>query len=142
MMKFVRIVGIAAAVLVAGCATDKSATTADLSGQWLLTMPSGFQHKVRITSEGNNLYRVSKAGVIINGTYERRGNRLVMVQPTDSTLTDWIWKIDNGNQLTLVKEPDVTKTGGHYRKSTLKRGVPVVTPPVVPSTGTQNEVTP
>jgi hypothetical protein len=143
MMKFVSAVGmIAATLFVAGCATDKSATTANLAGTWQLTTPSGFQHKVHIIRTGDQRYRISKAGVIINGLYEQRGNRLFMVTPADSQLTDWVWKINNGNQLTLVKEPDVRITGVHYRASTLQRGIPVVAPPVIPSTGTQIEVNP
>jgi hypothetical protein len=158
MMKFARparigasLLGMLAATLfVTGCATDKSVATANLAGTWQLTMPSGFQHKVHVASEGDQRYRISKAGVIVNGIYERRGNRLVMVEPADSPMKDWIWKIDNENHLTLVKEPDVRITGGHYRKSILQRGVPVsapksvplAVPSSVPSTDTPTEVKP
>jgi len=122
MKKFLSVVGILAfALLVAGCKTSQSSSNTDLAGTWSLTMPSGFKHKVHITRETADRYRFSKAGVIINGIYERRGNRLVMITPSDSQLTDWIWRIDDGNHLTLVKEPDVHKTGGGYRASTLQR---------------------
>jgi len=115
-------IGLMVALALTGCSTSKSAKTADLTGAWRLALPNGFQHIVRITSEGGQRYRIWKGGTIINGSYERRGNRLVMVTPADSHLTEFVWKIDDANHLTLIKEPPVAKTGQRYRSATLKRG--------------------
>ena len=122
MKNFVGVVGILAlALLVGGCASQKSTSNVDLSGTWRLTMPSGFQHTAHISRQSADRYLMTKAGVIINGVYERRGNRLVMIQPADTELTSWVWRIDNGDHLTLVREPDVRRTRGGYQDSTLQR---------------------
>jgi hypothetical protein len=114
-------IGLIVALAFTGCSTPKSATSADLTGKWLLAMPNGQQLYVRIISEGGQRYRIWKGGTVINGSYERRGNRLVMLTPADARMKEFVWKIDDANHLTLIKEPPVAKTGQRYRKATLKR---------------------
>jgi hypothetical protein len=124
MRKFVGIVGLmAVALFAAGCSTSQSAasTSADLTGLWQLTLPNGAQQMVRVTSEGGQKYRLWKGGTVFNGVYERRGSQLVMLTPADPRLTEFVWRIDAGNHLTLVKEPSASKTGQRYRKATLRK---------------------
>ena len=107
-----------------GCATTKNAgtTTANLHGAWQLTLPTGTPHTVRLISAGGQLYQLQSTTVDFNGTYEHRGNRLVMVKPLNPRLTKFAWKIDSANHLILIKEPSVSLTGAHYRNATLQRG--------------------
>ena len=122
MKKFVGVVGLVVATLLdAGCSTSKSAavTSADLTGLWQLTMPDNSQQMFRITGEGDQRFRISKRNSAFNGTYERQGNRLVMVAPDDPLMTEFVWKIDAANHLTLIKEPPASKTGHRYRTATL-----------------------
>jgi len=122
MKKFVGIMGlVAAALFAAGCSTSKSATitSSQLTGIWQLTMPDRSQQMVRIVSEGGQRFRIWKGNTLINGVYERRGDRLVMVTPADPRSTEFVWRIDDAYHLTLVKEPPTAKTGRRYRKATL-----------------------
>jgi hypothetical protein len=122
MKKFVGILGLVATALFAGgCSTSKSAgvTSAQLTGIWQLTMPDRSQQMVRIVSEGGQRFRIWKGNTLINGVYERRGDRLVMVTPADPRSTEFVWRIEDAYHLTLIKEPSVAKTGQHYRKATL-----------------------
>ena len=116
-------IGLVVALAIAGCSTSKNSppASADLTGSWQLTMPNGNQVIVKIIGEGHEHFRILKGGTAVNGSYERRGKKLVMVAPDGPGLTEFVWKIDNGNHLTLVKEPDVSKTHAHYRAATLQR---------------------
>jgi hypothetical protein len=122
MKKFVGIAGlVATALFIHGCSTSNSAakTSADLTGLWQVTLPNGYQQMMRVTSEGGQKYRLWKSNMVFNGVYERRGDKLVMITPADPRLTEFVWQIDAGNHLTLIKEPAVAKTGQRYRKATL-----------------------
>ena len=122
MKTFAGIMGVVAvALFAAGCSTSKSAaiTSSQLTGIWQLTMPDRSQQMVRIVSEGGQRFRIWKGNTLINGVYERRGDRLVMVTPADPKCTEFVWRIDDANHLTLIKEPPAAKTGRPYRKATL-----------------------
>jgi hypothetical protein len=112
---------VAATLFAAGCSTSKSSTvtSAELTGIWQLTMPDRSQQMVRIMSEGGQRFRIWKGNSLVNGVYERRGNQLVMLTPADPRLTEFVWRIDDAQHLTLIKEPPVSKTGRRCRTATL-----------------------
>ena len=45
-----------------------------------------------------------------------------MVEPRDRRLTEFVWKLQADGRLTLVAEPDASKTGSSYLGATLVRG--------------------
>lgn len=116
-------IGLMVALALAGCSTSRSSAnpSANLTGLWQLTMPDHSQLMFRITSVGGERFRIWKSDSALNGTYERRGNRLVMVLPADQRMTEFVWRIDDDRQLTLIKEPATSQTSRRYRNATLKK---------------------
>lgn len=54
-----------------------------------------------------------EGGGVLSGAYERRGDRLVVVEPSDERMRGLIWEWD-GEQLKLVSEPPDRPTGASY----------------------------
>ena len=42
-----------------------------------------------------------------------------MTVPTDPRLTEYVWKVENANKLTLIEAPSVSKIGSDYRGAVL-----------------------
>lgn len=93
--------------------------TVDLSGHWEVTLPAGFENVMTIEALGDNTYRVQP--LVFAGDYELRQNRLVMVRPVDSRLTEFVWELQADGSLVLVEEPPAGETGAIYRGTRLRR---------------------
>lgn len=93
-----------------------------ISGQWLLTMPKGFEYEVRLRKiDGADKYRLECGATMLRGEYELSGRRLSMLKPDDERLTGLVWEIKNKNVLVLVEHPEKSQFGSDYRNATLSR---------------------
>lgn len=97
-----------------------AAKKADLAGRWLMTLPAGAKYQVVVQPAAGKQFRVEKA-VRFSGVYEVRGERLVLVTATNARDTGFEWEIRGPDELTLVAQPPVEKTGSDYLGATLKR---------------------
>jgi RNA polymerase sigma factor (sigma-70 family) len=90
-----------------------------LTGNCIMVLPAGFRYEVNVRRLAPNRYKLEKA-VRFSGVYERRGNRLVMVEGASRNEGGFEWEIgDDG--LILVKQRPVEKLGSNYLGATLKR---------------------
>jgi hypothetical protein len=105
------------ALLFVGCRKSEP----DLSGTWQLALSARHQYMITISKEGKDRYQLAKPGLNFDGLYELRGDRLVMIKPRDPRLTGFVWQLDDSNDMTLVGEPPIGKTGASYLTATLKR---------------------
>ena len=92
----------------------------DLEGEWEITLPAGFRYESLIERLDDNRYDIPSIAVL-SGIYERRGDSLFVVEPNDSRLTEFVWKIEDLNTLTLVTSPPVGKIGSDYTGAKLRR---------------------
>jgi hypothetical protein len=92
----------------------------DLSGNWEVTLPQGAKLRSPIERVGENVWRIPSAQSL-SGVYELKGDKLVVRIPTDQRLTEYVWKVENANSLTLIATPPVSKIGSDYKGATLKR---------------------
>lgn len=92
----------------------------DLSGNWELTLPQGAKFRSPIERVSENIWRIPSAQSL-SGVYELKGDKLVVRIPTDPRLTEYVWKVENANSLTLIAAPPVSKIGSDYKGATLNR---------------------
>lgn len=92
----------------------------DLSGDWLLTLPAGYQYRVRFEALGENRYRLQTAGSF-RGVYQLNGDVLQVVEPSDARLNVFDWQLHNVNSMTLIDETGAT--GARYAGATLGRQI-------------------
>ena len=97
---------------------EKHLAGVDLTGKWQLTLPAGFISTAAVSRVSVNQYRLQKTGNL-SGTYELRGNELIVVMPSDARLTESTWKFKSADSLVLVKSP--SGAGSDYTGATLKR---------------------
>lgn len=104
-----------------------------LEGNWLMTLPARFEHRVELEPVGSDRYRLKETWLdprgegdnrlVFAGLYAIRDGRLVIVEPNDSRLIGFGWTIHNANTLILADQPEAGKTGADYLGATLTRQV-------------------
>ena len=62
------------------------AAPAPVAGEWQMTLPRGFRHKITLTPVGQDRYRFEPRKLVMSGTYELKGDRLIIVAPNDPRL--------------------------------------------------------
>jgi hypothetical protein len=92
----------------------------DLAGDWLMTLPAGFQYRVQLQRTDDGRYRLSSSGNSA-GVYERRGDKLYMFAPEDERHDVFTWQVLNANTLQLVDETGAS--GARYAGATLSRQI-------------------
>ena len=92
----------------------------DLSGNWELTLPTGAKFRSPIERVSEHTYRIPTIQSL-SGVYELKGDKLVVTVPTDQRLTEYVWKVEDANGLTLIEAPSTSKIGSDYRGATLIR---------------------
>jgi serine/threonine protein kinase/phage shock protein A len=97
----------------------------DLSGQWKLHLPAGYEYPVKLTRLDDRHYKF-QSSVSMSGVYLLRGDRLIMEQPAQpradsSELWKDQWRIDDDSHLLLIGQIQVEKIGANYLGSTLTR---------------------
>lgn len=93
-----------------------------LTGRWLLTMPRGFEYDATLEAAGEvGLYRLRCGALNLQGLYEARGRRLILVKPDHRHLAGLAWEIRNNNALLLTEQPNQAQVGSDYRGATLGR---------------------
>lgn len=97
-----------------------AAAPVDLAGDWLLTLPAGYQYRVSIDSLGENRFRLKNA-VAFSGVYQLNGDVLQIVEPSDERLNVFDWQLHNVNSMTLVDETGAS--GARYVGATMGRQV-------------------
>lgn len=102
---------------------ERKESLRDLSGDWLLTLPAGFEHHVMFTYQGKNRYRLAPGRLNMSGVYQLEGDRLRLVEPKDARLTEFRWQVQGTGTLLLVEEPPAGKTGARYLGATMTRPV-------------------
>jgi RNA polymerase sigma factor (sigma-70 family) len=100
--------------------SNKSLTADALAGSWRMKLPAGFQYQVLIRPLGENRVSVEKA-VRFSGIYELRQDRLILVKGANSTEKGFEWEVRGSDDLALVAQPPVAKTGSNYLGATLRR---------------------
>src|ERR1041384_2369690 len=85
----------------------------DLSGNWELTLPKGAKFSSPIERLSENTYRIP-ALQLFSGVYELRGDKLAVTAPKDRRLTEFVWKVEDANKLTLIEAPSTGKIGSDY----------------------------
>jgi beta-lactamase regulating signal transducer with metallopeptidase domain len=93
----------------------------DLSGQWLLTLPAGYEQTVTLRWMGENRYFLAPSGLNPGGVYEFRDGQLVLLVPRTPRLAGFEWSVENAGRLVLVDQPDQARTGADYLGATLTR---------------------
>ena len=93
---------------------------AGLEGEWEITLPAGFIRRLSILHLDGARYRISRSGNS-SGIYELRGDKLVVVEPDDKRLTEFVWHVEDPNRMVLIESPAVSKVGSDYRGAILKR---------------------
>ncbi|HEY7153602.1 MAG TPA: M56 family metallopeptidase [Gemmataceae bacterium] len=92
-----------------------------IAGQWLMTLPAGFRHRITFSPLGQGRYRFEPRKLVMSGVYTVKDDRLVIVAPNDKRLTGFEWQTQQDGSLTLIGEPGVAKTGSSYLKATMRR---------------------
>lgn len=93
-----------------------------LKGNWLLTMPRGFEYNAVLeTGPEYGLLRLQCGALNLQGLYELKDGKLVMVKPDNQHLAGLEWDIRNQNTLILEKQPNTAQVGSDYRGATLGR---------------------
>ncbi len=90
-----------------------------LDGSWTLTLPAGYTHAIRIDPAGPSRYMINR--LVFAGVYKLEGDRLMMVEPRDPRLTEFVWELRPGGNLILVGGPPPGKTGATYLGASLSR---------------------
>ena len=95
----------------------------DLSGEWLMTLPAGFEHRATLIRKDGNRYRLDHPEIagVLEGLYEVRNGKLAVIEPDDERMTELEWKILNRNVLQLVGQRQPSPTGANYVDATLTR---------------------
>jgi hypothetical protein len=92
----------------------------DLSGNWELTLPRGAKFRSPIERVSENTYRMPSLQSF-SGVYELKDGKLAITMPTDTRLTEFVWKVEDANTLILVEAPPTSKIGSDYKGAMLKR---------------------
>lgn len=110
-----------------------SAQHVDLSGEWRLLLPAGFEHKVTLTAVDNVGYRLTgPKGSAFNAVYGWEDGQLRWIGdkvPNGANIPalmkeadGYIWKVHGPYMLTLTY--DHHRNGGHYLGAVLFRAKP------------------
>ena len=97
---------------------EKQLAGADLTGKWQVRLPAGFISTAVVSRVSGTQYRLQNIGNL-SGTYELRGNEMIVVIPSDAKLTESTWKFKSVDSLVLVKSP--SRAGSDYTGATIKR---------------------
>ncbi|MEZ6064342.1 MAG: hypothetical protein R3B90_01225 [Planctomycetaceae bacterium] len=103
-------------------ATAERPVVVDLSGEWVMTLPAGWQRKITIARVADGTYDVQGVpALVMNGIYELDGtaNHLRMIESNDQDEANYDWELLNANTLLLVDYR--TGGGGSYTGATLSR---------------------
>ncbi len=98
----------------------ESRTAAALAVSWRLEFPAGFQYQVLLRPLGANRVSVENA-VRFSGVYELQQGRVVLVEASDPAEKGFAWEARGAEELALVAQPPVAKTGANYLGATLRR---------------------
>jgi len=94
----------------------------ELAGQWMMTLPAGFQRKITITKASEDTYDLRGEGQLnLAGIYEVRPNTasFVMLESNESDQPKFHWRLLNVN--TLLLESETHPYGANYTGATLTR---------------------
>lgn len=123
-------------------AVDVVENRLDLAGDWILTLPAGFQYRLQLQRTDDGRYAMPDSRNM-TGVYERRGDKLYMSEPIDERHNVFTWRILNANTLTLIDETGAS--GARYAGATLCRQFPAEAelPRVVPTVfAAESQLTP
>jgi hypothetical protein len=94
---------------VADSAAATAATSdADLTGEWHLFLPAGFEHRVKLVHVEANRYRLEPVSLNVGGLYEADDHCLTSVDQDNSENGKFVWRFRSRYLLTLVEQ-----TGSH-----------------------------
>jgi hypothetical protein len=99
---------------------NTSRTADPLAGSWRMKLPAGFQRQILIRPLGANRVSVENA-VRFSGIYEFRQDRLILVEAANPAEKGFEWEVRDAEELALVAQPPVAKTGANYLGATLRR---------------------
>ena len=99
---------------------EQGDAAAALAGRWLMTLPAGFQYIVTIRPASMGRVVLEKA-VRFSGDHELRQGRLVRLEPVGPEGLRFGWELRSADELTLVAQPPVIRTGADYLGATLRR---------------------
>ena len=96
----------------------------DLSGDWRLLLPAGYEYEVTLAKADQGGYRLMGRGLTVRGDYRLEGGGLVSVETQDRN-GQFIWKVNSPYLLTLTKQ--TASVGSDYTGAVLfrKRDLPM-----------------
>ena len=83
-------------------------------------MPAGYKYPAHIEYMGKLRYRIA-VEVVFGGVYELAGDELTMLNPENDGTRHYVWKIEDKDNLLLIKAPTVGEVGSDYRGAVLSR---------------------
>lgn len=106
--------------------TDNTSSFAgDLNGNWKIRLPAGAERDVELIRTDNDHYRFLSKGMVFNGVYQVRSQRLVMDKPDDQFQNKfddkYQWQIQNDKLLVLIDQPPAEKYGSNYLGTKLQK---------------------
>jgi len=93
-------------------------TAEDLSGEWRVFLPAGFEHRIIIEKVGDR-YLLKPAELNFAGLYDVRDDRLMVVEPREPHLKGFEWQIRSPFLLSLSAQS--RNTGADYTGAVLWR---------------------
>lgn len=114
---------LAVAFMLAGCSArvESTALGESIAGRWALTLPAGFKSPATLVALDDQRFRLENGPPNFRGVYVLNGDRLTVVEPDDARLTEFVWKVQNGDSLLLIEAPPASKVGSDYRGAILNR---------------------
>ena len=91
----------------------------DLSGEWRVLLPAGFEHEIKLTRGEDGEYHLSPGNYTISGTYRLKDGLLVSDEKDDGPKGQYFWKQRSPYMLTLVKQ--TAAVGSDYTGAVLFR---------------------
>ena len=133
------IVAMVSAAFLAGRMGDRWPWRAEsIAGTYEIQFPAGAVREISILKLGDGNYRLQGGGVL-NGIYQVKGDKLLVVQPDDPRMLGLAWRKQTATWK-LFREPVGTPTGSSYVGATLtpKRGSATRPTPQSPATQTKS----
>lgn len=101
----------------------RPASITDLTGEWRVFLPAGFEHAMTITRVTDGRYELGPSSLNFAGRYEFDGNFLVRdesdVGKSERSPGDYRWRVVSRHMITLVEQ--TANTGSDYTGATLFR---------------------
>jgi hypothetical protein len=112
------LIGIAAAALLAACATQPPES---LAGSYSMRAPDGTTSAVAVSALRDQEYYVRAPGEPVSGVYRFANGELRITKPDNPRMSGFVWRKEATGAFVLVEEPPVPVSGKRLTSATLTR---------------------